>query len=280
MSAPVVSVVVPSYRNAPYIEETVRSVLDQAYPDLELVVADHASDDGTWERLQQFRGDPRVRLLRTPAGGGAERNWNAATDAARGTYVKLLCGDDLIAPDALAAQVAALEEHPTAGVAACSRDLVDVVGEVLLHGRGLGRMSGLVPGPLAIREIVRAGSNLLGEPGCVLLRADALRKIGGWDARYPYLIDQFTYLRVLEHVDLVALPRPQASFRISTTQWSVRLATEQARQARAVHRHFRADLPQTVSAADEVLGSLRALRTAWLRRAAYVVWRRRMRHAA
>ena len=78
-TAPRVSVVVPAFENAPYIRATVASVLAQTYPDFELVVADHGSSDGTWEILQEFADDPRVRLLRTPAGGGAERNWNRVT---------------------------------------------------------------------------------------------------------------------------------------------------------------------------------------------------------
>src|SRR6185369_16385153 len=68
-----VSVVVPSYNNAPFIEATMDSILGQTFEDFELVVADHSSTDGTWDRLQRYRADPRVRLLRTSAGGGAPR---------------------------------------------------------------------------------------------------------------------------------------------------------------------------------------------------------------
>ena len=82
--APRVSVVVPSFQNAHYIRATMESVLAQTFRDFELVVADHSPRDSTWEILQEFTRDPRVRLLRTPTGGGAERNWNAVTREARG----------------------------------------------------------------------------------------------------------------------------------------------------------------------------------------------------
>ena len=114
-TVPRVSVVVPAFQNAPYIRATVASVLAQTYPDFELVVADHSSTDGTWEILQEFTTDPRVRLLRTPAGGGAVRNWNRVTEEARGELVKLVCGDDLLAPEALARQVATFDAHDTTG---------------------------------------------------------------------------------------------------------------------------------------------------------------------
>jgi glycosyltransferase involved in cell wall biosynthesis len=279
LGVPQVSIVIPAYQNARFIDETMASALAQTHRDFEVVVADHSSTDGTWERLQHYAANPRVRLLRTPAGGGAEANWNAVTDAASGDYVKLLCGDDLIRTTCLERQVAALEGHPSAVATAARRDLVDVAGRPLLRGRGLGGLTGLVPGDEAIRTLVRAGTNLLGEPGCVLFRRDALAKVGGWLPAHPYLIDQFTYMNVLRHGDLVAIPETLAGFRVNDRQWSVRLASQQSRQAAAVHAEFHRELPHVVSRRDVVLGDLRASRTAFARRAAYVVWRRQMRSA-
>ena len=60
--SPLVSVVIPAYQHESYIDDTVRSVLDQKDADFELVVADHSSADRTWERLQRYADDPRVRL--------------------------------------------------------------------------------------------------------------------------------------------------------------------------------------------------------------------------
>ena len=275
-AVPSVSIVIPAFRNARFIVETVDSALGQTYADFEVVVADHSSDDGTWEALQVYRDDPRVRLMRTPAGGGAKANWNAVTSAARGTYVKLLCGDDLIAPSCVERQVAALEDNPSAVAAGVRRDLIDPGGGLLLKGRGLGPLTGPIPGHVAIRQLVRAGTNLLGEPGCVLVRADALREVGGWLDDYPFLIDQFTYMNLLMSGDFVGVPETLASFRVSNTQWSVRLASEQGRQAAGVHQHLRRELPHVVSRWDVTVGDLRAERTAFLRRGAYFAWRKRM----
>jgi glycosyltransferase involved in cell wall biosynthesis len=269
-------VVVPAYQNRRFIARTLTSILEQTLSDFELIVADHASTDGTMAEVEPFLADSRLRTMTTSAGGGAERNWNNVTSQARGTYVKLVCGDDVIYPDSLAKQLHAFEQYPSAGIVAAKRDLIDPVDDLLVAGRGLGRMSGLVPGDTAVRTVVRAGANLLGEPACTLIRADLLRKVGGWSATYPYLIDQDTYMRVLAHADLVAVPEPLGAFRISDTQWSVQLASEQARQAAAVHRDVRARLPEAVSSWDARLGSLRALRMAWMRRAAYFAWRKRI----
>lgn len=276
---PKVSIVLPSYQNERFIDRTVESALAQTFGDFELLIADHASTDGTWEALQKYTADPRVRLFRTEAGGGAERNWTRVTELAQGQYLKLLCGDDVLYPTCLQRQVEALDANPSAGITAVRRDLIDVADRTLLTGRGLGGLEGLVSGPVALRAIVRAGANLLGEPACVLFRSEYVSKVGGWSAAFPYLIDQYMYMRVLQHSDLVAIDEALAAFRVSNTQWSVHLATEQGQQATALHRHFHAAVPEVVSRWDEAIGSLRAFRMAWGRRAAYFVWRKRMADA-
>ena len=273
---PAVSVVVPAFQNRATIAATLRSILAQTHTDFELVVADHSSTDGTLQEARHTTDDPRVRFVSTPAGGGAARNWDRVTDQARGSLLKLVCGDDLLYPTCLAEQVAALREHPSAALAAVRRDLVDAAGRVLVRDRGLGRMSGLVGGREAVRATVRAGTNLLGEPMCTLLRTDLVRRVGGWATDKPFLIDEDLYVRLLAGHDLVALPRTLAAFRVSAAQWSVRLASDQARQALAFHRELRGASPGLLSAWDETVGRAAVRRTALLRRAAYVVWRRRM----
>jgi glycosyltransferase involved in cell wall biosynthesis len=272
-----VSVVMPTYQNAAFVEESVCSVLAQTFASFELIVADHSSTDGTWEILQRFAGDPRVRLLRTEAGGGAHRNWNRVTEAAGGVLLKLVCGDDLLRPTCLAEQVEALEAAPSAVMVACRRDLVDARGREIVRARGLPRMSGLVRGCVAVRRSVRAGTNVFGEPVCVTVRRAALAEAGGWDASQPFLIDQATYANVLRHGDLVAQPQVLAAFRISSQQLSVALVRQQARQAAEFHRSLLAD--GVVSAADVRVGNVRSQLMAQARRAAYLRLGSRLRVA-
>src|SRR5690242_20741802 len=101
-STPRVSVVIPAYNNAPYLPATLDSILAQDYDDYEVLVADHSSSDATQQVLERYANSPRVRVLPpTPAGGGALANWNRVSFEARGEFLKLVCGDDLIASDAL-----------------------------------------------------------------------------------------------------------------------------------------------------------------------------------
>lgn len=274
---PRVSVVIPAYNNARDMEATLRSVLDQSYQDFEIVVADHSSSDGTAEVAARFADDPRVRILSpTPPGGGAKANWSRVSDHARGEFIKLLCGDDLITPDALARQVEAFDANPAAVLVACRRNLIDASGRELMAARGLAGLQGYVDGPKAVRESILAGTNIFGEPGCVLMRRSVFERVGGWDERFPYLIDQASYSRVLMQGGMVAINHVQASFRISATQWSVRLIQQQSSQAIAFHENFNASHPGLLSASDLRRGNRRAKWMAYARRVAYIWLRRRM----
>jgi glycosyltransferase involved in cell wall biosynthesis len=135
-------VVIPTYNNAAYLMDTLESVLAQDYDDFEVIVADHSSTDGTAVLLQRYAEHPRVRLLTTEAGGGALRNWNRVSQAATGELLKLVCGDDLLAPTALSQQVAAFDAHSTAVLVAAQRDIVDAHGRPIVRGRGLAGLKG------------------------------------------------------------------------------------------------------------------------------------------
>ncbi|CAM0124775.1 putative glycosyltransferase [Stenotrophomonas maltophilia] len=274
---PRVSVVVPAYRNVEYLAQTLDSILAQDYDDFELVVADHSSNDGSDELLARYADHPKVRVLSpTPAGGGAKANWDRVSMAARGDLLKLVCGDDLIAPNALSRQVAALDAHPSAVLVACKRDLVDAQGKVIIAARGLGPLDGLVSGRDAVRASVLAGTNLFGEPGCVMFHRELLVQAGGWDNSHPYLIDQASYSAIMLQGDMVALRESLASFRINAGQWSVRLMKDQAQQAIDFHNALAAADPALLPAMTLRMGNLKARLMAHARRLTYLWLGRRM----
>lgn len=276
MSHPRVSVVIPAFQNAAFIEATVESVLAQTFTDFELVVADHGSTDGTWERLARFADDDRVTLVQTPPGGGAPANWQAVTARARGEFVKLVCGDDLVYPTCLREQVDAMDAHPGVVLVAGRRDLVDASGAVVMGGRGMSRISGLHDGRVAIRRTVRMGTNIFGEPATVLFRRRDLEAVGGWWSDYPYVIDEATYALVLLRGDLYAVDRSIAAFRISDGQWSVDLAAEQAAQVIGFHDALAARAPGLLSRRDLAMGAAMARGLGVARRLTYLALRRRM----
>jgi glycosyltransferase involved in cell wall biosynthesis len=275
---PRVSVVVPSYNNAHFIEATLDSILAQTFTDFELLVADHSSTDGTWELLQRYAADPRVRLMQTRSGGGAAANWTRVTNEAKGELIKLVCGDDLVYPSLLAEQVAALDAHRDVVLVSCRRDLIDAHGRVVIRNRGLAGLPGRVDGHAAARRTIVAGANIFGEPACVLMRRETLELAGGWHADQPYVIDESTYVNVLMHGDFYGINKSLAGFRLSASQWSVHLAQEQSAQVTAFHRAFADAHPGLLSRLDLLRGDNLARATAYLRRLTYA-WVGRRMHA-
>ncbi|MGV1007389.1 MAG: glycosyltransferase family 2 protein [Dermatophilaceae bacterium] len=273
---PRVSVVVPSYNNAGFIELTVESILASTFTDFELLIADHRSTDGTWQALQRYAGLPRVRIWQTAPGGGAAANWRAVTDAAGGEFLKLVCGDDLIYPTCLRDQVDAMDAHPQVTLVCARRDLIDAHGTIVLGGRGMARISGYHPGRNAVRRSVVTGTNIFGEPASVLIRRAVLDQVGGWWSEFPYVIDQATYTQVLLRGDLYAVDKSLAAFRISDHQWSVELAEEQARQVVAFHSALAQRTPGLLSGTDLRRGWLMAVAIGRARRLVYRGLRRRM----
>jgi glycosyltransferase involved in cell wall biosynthesis len=256
---PTVSVCIPAYNGERYIDSAVDSVLGQTLTDLELVVVDDGSTDATVD-VVRARTDSRLRLVTNEERIGAVANWNRAVAECRGRYVKLLCQDDALAPDCLERQVGALEAPgcEDAVLAAGQRDVVDESGRVLLHARGLAGMRGRVSGLEAMARCVRTGTNVLGEPACVLVRADALRAAGPWSGALPYVIDLDMWFRLLARGDLVAVPGALARFRVHSMSWSTALARDQARQARALFHQWSREPGTRIRRRDELVGAARA----------------------
>src|SRR5262249_29619062 len=90
------SVLLPTRQGASLLEACVRSVLDQPYEQMELVVSDNNSDDGTAEILAGLAGDPRLRVVTQTETLRVTDNWNAALAASSGDLIVLLGDDDLL----------------------------------------------------------------------------------------------------------------------------------------------------------------------------------------
>lgn len=113
MNAPCVSVIVPAYNCVAYIRDAVESVLAQDYPNLEVIVVDDGSTDGTADALTPLQH--RITLLRQPNSGPAAAR-NRALAIAQGRYIAFLDADDLWLPGKLSAQMAYFAQHPDTSI--------------------------------------------------------------------------------------------------------------------------------------------------------------------
>lgn len=111
---PRITIVIPTFNRRALLEEAVRSALAQTWPDLEVLVSDNASDDGTEAAMAPFRADPRFRYHRQPTNLGMVGNWRSAVvDQATGDWFVILSDDDLLLePGYLEKAMGLVARHP------------------------------------------------------------------------------------------------------------------------------------------------------------------------
>jgi glycosyltransferase involved in cell wall biosynthesis len=124
---PLISVIMASYNHASYVEEAVATVLQQTADDLELIVVDDASSDGTADVVAGF-DDPRLRLVRQQQNRAVHPR-NLALGMARGRYVAIQNSDDAWALDKLARQIEYMQGNPHCVACFTGVELVDAYGK-------------------------------------------------------------------------------------------------------------------------------------------------------
>jgi glycosyltransferase involved in cell wall biosynthesis len=130
--APQVSIGLPVFNGERYLSAAIASILDQDFRNLELIICDNASTDGTAAICAGFaQADQRVRYIRNPRNLGAARNYDLCFEQARGTYFKWAAHDDCLAPGYLTKAVAALDRTPAAVLCTVGVAEIGPQGEVL-----------------------------------------------------------------------------------------------------------------------------------------------------
>ena len=112
---PRLTVLMPTYNVAPWVEESIHSVLNQTYRDFELLVVDDASTDDTLDRVRAIN-DPRIRIASFPNNVGLSENLNRGLDIIDTELVARMDGDDIAEPDWLETGVQVLDTMPDVGI--------------------------------------------------------------------------------------------------------------------------------------------------------------------
>ncbi len=123
---PRVSILITAYNQAAFIGDAIRSALSQTFHDLEVIVADDGSTDGTQETISRLaEEDSRIVPVLSETNQGLSANWNNGVAACSGEYIALLSGDDLMFPEKIGEQLDYLDRHPQFGLCTHEMEVFD-----------------------------------------------------------------------------------------------------------------------------------------------------------
>jgi hypothetical protein len=218
---PSVSIVLATYNRRDWLRLAMDSVLDQSYPNLELLVMDDGSTDGTSELLEEYsrRHPPeRFRTSRHQNMGQA-RTLNRGYEMARGEILGYLSDDDLLARGAVARLVAELRADPDAVAVYPGYRMIDQEGTIVDTVR---------PIEYSPLEAFRLHDTIIGPGG--LVRREALKASGGWDPDWHWMGDLLLWMGVGLEGRVIRVDHPVASWRRHPGGITIETSLERARQ--------------------------------------------------
>jgi glycosyltransferase involved in cell wall biosynthesis len=130
LQSPLVSVIVPSYNHAPYVQECILSIVNQTYKNIEIIVIDDGSTDNSKEILEKLQKCWGFRL-EFQANQGLSKTLNKAIRSAHGKYINCSASDDFLDLDKIERQVAYLEKHPEYSFVFGNVRMVDAQSQIM-----------------------------------------------------------------------------------------------------------------------------------------------------
>lgn len=210
---PKVSVIIPSYNHAGYVAGAIRSALDQALGDIEVIVVDDASTDGSQQVIASIR-DPRLRYVCQAINRGMSAAINVGLCLANAPYIAVMGSDDVLLPEKLARQAAVLDESSEVAVVFSHVEAMDENGQFYPDRLAT---------PAAIFEVENRGrhqwlAHLFQHGNCFchpssLMRRSCLDAVGPYDERLAQLQDFDLWLRVLKRHEVFVLQTPLVRYR-------------------------------------------------------------------
>ena len=203
-----VSVLMSVYNAERYVGEAIESILGQGFRDVEFIIVDDGSTDGTSEILRGFQDD-RVILVRNEENIGLTRSLNRGLELARGKYIARLDADDVSLPDRLEKQVQFLDAHPDVGLVGCAAEYIDPRGNTLGVQRPLREN---------LSELLTRHNWF--NHSTVVFRRECLDEVGPYREAFRYAQDYDLWLRIAEKYEVACMPEPLVRIRFSPDSFS------------------------------------------------------------
>lgn len=232
---PLVSIVFTSYNHKEYLKQALDSLINQTYPNLEIIIIDDCSTDGSQEILKQYAHFPNVDLrLQTQNSGSYVRASNLGASFAKGEYILFAQCDDFAEADQIDVLMSAFENNPSAGVVFSKSNLVDENGTVYADDY-LGReksfkkavkKNGLISGS-KMKEFL-SFSCIIPNLSAAMIKHDLFKEINGLSDQYLVVADWEFWLDLTEKTDFYYISRPLNYFRqhATTIRSSIKMKTQ------------------------------------------------------
>src|SRR5262245_17742749 len=253
-TAPRATVIVPSFDHADFVVDAVESALAQSVPDVEVLVIDDGSRDGSRERLADLaqRGDPQLEVC-LQQNRGLSRTLNRGLVEARGPWIKFLPSDDLLEPDCLARQLDQVAREPALGVVFSLPTIIDAGGRPLADPAPQAWFDA----PATERAALLTGlleRNFLCAPGALFSR-DLARAVGGFEPSLRVAQDYDLWLRLLTRAPGRLLPE-----RLVRVRWHGRNQSAHATASTEAERAYALVHALTTAGLDRWIAWLREAR--------------------
>jgi glycosyltransferase involved in cell wall biosynthesis len=207
---PEVSIIIPAFNSARYIGETIRSVINQSWSEVQIVAVDDGSTDNTLEIIESFK-DPRISLVKgNHLGAGAARN--AGLREAKGEYIQFLDSDDVLSTDKTETQLKTLRDaNSTKTIASCAWvKFENDPEEAVLRPENVWTLED----PIEWLICSLSGGGMM-QTGAWLAHRDLIRAAGPWDESLSLHDDGEFFTRVLLQADRqIFVPGPQVYYRV------------------------------------------------------------------
>ncbi len=212
-----VSVIIPTLNAMPYVQDAVRSILRQTYTNLEIIIVDGGSDDGTLEFVQGLSSaDTRVRVI-VQSEGGIGRARNIGIEEAKFDWIACLDADDIAYPQRIEKEVMFLNNHRDIMFVSCDIEYVDLAGRPTGVIKRHKLASPPYYDPYVDGNVPHQGA---------LFSKTAVLSIGGY-RDFPQGEDYDLFLRLSEHYLLGFLPEVLVGSRILSTGLTLKGFEEQ-----------------------------------------------------